>query len=260
MKLRLEDKLYKSGLDKNEAHIYSYLLKNDGGTASEIASSTKINRSTVYKTLLRLSVKGVVGETKKGKKQYYFPENPNSLGRYKNSQTKNLQRQTSYIEEMMPQLQDLYTSNKQTTRTLFYEGDDIKKIYDDHISYTNYEMLVIADLSILEKFSPGQSYWKDYVKQKVKNKIKTRGFIPDICGVDAITQQNYERVPKLFQPLAKKLPEKFFSFKGEYIIYGDDRVSIINLKEGQTSGVIIIDKMFNQMMRNFFELVWQSQK
>lgn len=238
--------------------IYSYLLGVKNATPSEIAQNTQINRSTVYKALVRLSIKGIIGESKRNKKRLYFAEHPNKLKRYKKGQEKNIERQMSYVDELLPQLTDLYKSGKTIMKSYHYEGEEIKKIYDDHISYTDYELLAIVNIDAVKEFSPDHNYWKSYIQQKVKNKITTKGIISDSVGVESITDKEYGKVPSWAKPEIKKLPISFFSFEGEYMIYGDDRVSITNLKKGQVSGVIIVDKMFNQMMRNFFHLIWKS--
>ncbi|MCA9352866.1 BlaI/MecI/CopY family transcriptional regulator [Patescibacteria group bacterium] len=260
MKLNLEKSLYKAGLDDKEAEIYSYLLKHSGGTPTEIADMTNISRSTVYKVLVRLSIKGIVGESKKGKKRYYFAEKPTKLKRYKSGQIRNIERQMSYVDDLMPKLEDLYTTSRNTIQSHYYEGEDIKKIYDDHISYDNYEMLAIANIHAVDAFWQNYSYWKSYIQGKIKHKITTRALVPDTQSSQGVIEGVYGDVPKWVQPEVKKLPISFFSFQGEYMIYGKDRVSMINLKEGSVSGVIIVDKTFNKMMRNFFELVWLSQK
>ncbi len=260
MKLGLEEKLYKAGLDKTESKIYSYLLGVKNAIPSKIALETNINRSTVYKALVRLSIKGIIGESKTNKKQIYFAEHPNKLKRYKKDQEKDVERQMSYVNEVFPQLTDLYNSGKNIMKSYHYEGKDIQKIYDDHVSYSNYELLAIVNIDAVKQFSPDHKYWKSYIKQKLVNKITTRGIVSDSVGVESITDKEYGKVPDWAKPKIKKLPISFFSFEGEYMIYGEDRVSITNLKEGQVSGVIIVDRMFSQMMRNFFDLVWRFQK
>ncbi len=260
MKLNLEQQLYKAGLDEKEAIIYTYLLKHGGGTPSQISTDTKINRSTVYKVLLRLSVKGLIGESKKGTKRYYFAEKPSKLKRYKKEQERILERQMTYIEDLMPKLNELYASTRKTTQAYYYEGDDIKQIYNDQVSYKNSEILAIANLDTLGDFWKDLTYWRWYIRQKMHNNITTKGFVPDTQKSQEVHDSVYLDVPKKYRPVIKKLPQSFFTFKGEYMIYGDDRISIINLKEGELSGVIIVDKSFHQMMKNFFNLVWNSRE
>lgn len=260
MKQSLEQNLYKTGLDDKESSVYAFLLKKSGGTASQIATETKLNRSTVYKVLLRLSFKGLIAESMKGKKKYYIPENPKKLLRYKKSQSRDIERQTLYVDDLLPKLEEFYNSARTTTQALYYEGDEISKIYDDHVAYKEYELLALANIEAIRHFSNDHSYWKKYIQKKVQNGITTRGFVSDTPEYEKMSMEGYGSVPAWARPVVKKLPTSFFSFEGEYMIYGEDRVSMINLKKGQVSGVIIVDKLFNKMMRNFFDLVWKSQE
>ena len=63
--------LEKIGLNDKSALIYSTLLTMGGAYPSALADATRINRSTVYKILLDLSIKGLVTEIERSKKLYY---------------------------------------------------------------------------------------------------------------------------------------------------------------------------------------------
>jgi sugar-specific transcriptional regulator TrmB len=77
-----QEKNNKIGLTDKESAVYSTLLELGGAYPSKIAEKTKINRSTVYKILLDLSVKGLVSEIQKKGKLFYQIENPDKLARY----------------------------------------------------------------------------------------------------------------------------------------------------------------------------------
>lgn len=69
--------LAKIGLSKKAAKIYTALLLNSGGLyPSKLAEITKINRSTVYKVLLDLSIKELATEIIKGKKTLLSDRKP----------------------------------------------------------------------------------------------------------------------------------------------------------------------------------------
>lgn len=49
-----------------------------------------------------------------------------------------------------------------------------------------------------------------------------------------------------------------FPYKGEVTIYGEDKVSFINLNEDNLSATIIKDPTIHNMMKLAFEQAWES--
>src|SRR3989344_9040306 len=78
--------LEKIGLSEKEALIYASLITLGGAFPSKIAEHAKLNRTSVYKILVDLSVKGLVSEIKKRNKIFYQVEKPDKLLRYAKSQ------------------------------------------------------------------------------------------------------------------------------------------------------------------------------
>ncbi|MBI2474260.1 MAG: hypothetical protein HYV68_01025 [Candidatus Taylorbacteria bacterium] len=60
-------------------------------------------------------------------------------------------------------------------------------------------------------------------------------------------------------PKFKYIPANAFPFKGELTIYGENKVSVVNLNREYLTGVIIEDRTIHNMMRMIFELSWQSK-
>ena len=118
------DKLKRTGLEEKEAQIYGYLVETGGSFPSEIAEATKINRSTVYKTLGILSVRGLVGEVEKKKKLFYFPESPAKFLRSMKSKISIAEDAYKKASELVPALEGLFQSHDNKPRVTFYEGKD----------------------------------------------------------------------------------------------------------------------------------------
>src|SRR4051794_40111974 len=95
----------KVGLSEKEALVYSSLIKLGGAHPSKIAQDTKLNRSTVYKLLLDLSIKGLVNEIEKKNKIFYQIEKPSKLLKYAKDRVTLANDHLETVNKMIPDLE-----------------------------------------------------------------------------------------------------------------------------------------------------------
>ena len=86
-----------------------------------------------------------------------------------------------------------------------------------------------ADTERIQEFLP-HPYFKKYRKEKERLKITTRGILPLGAAYEDYATEAYKDVRGEARPKLKFIPQNQFPFKGEITVYGDDRVSIINLE------------------------------
>jgi len=254
---KIINKLQKTGLNDKAAKIYAFLLSTGGGYPSKIALETKINRSTVYKILLDLSVKGLVTEVIKRKKIYYQAEKPQKLLRYSNSALAMAQDAQEATKRLIPELDGLFASDKGKSKVRFFEGaDEIKSIYEDHISTKEkYEMLGLVNASKVTNFLP-EKFLRQYVKAKEKLGITSRGIVPDTEKDKNYSSDIYRNVKKTIWPQFRHIKKDIFPYDVELTIYGDKYISMIKLESERPVGIIIEDKVLHDTMKVFFELAW----
>jgi HTH-type transcriptional regulator, sugar sensing transcriptional regulator len=258
---KIISQLGKVGLDEKSARIYAYLLETGGAYPSKIAEDTKINRSTVYKILLTLSIKGLVSEVVKGKKLYYQIEKPQKLLRSANDNLKRAKNILEHAERLMPEMEAIYNLIPNKPQVKFFEGvDGVKSIYEDHtFDGKKYEMLGFSNTAHVLKFlSP--EFLRNYVKQKEKISITTRGITPDAPSDVNYARQVYRNVKKRFWPVIRHVKKDFFPYEIELTIYSDNKISLLKLDSDKPIGVIIEDKIFHDTMKMIFELAWDGAK
>ncbi len=257
----LKTKVERAGLTDKESATYSALIELGGAFPSKIAEYTKLNRSTVYKVLLDLSVKGLVSEIKKKNKLYYQIENPTRLVRYAKDKVKIAEEQLEYMSKLVPQIEGLYSLLSNKPKISYFENiDGILSIYEDQISGTKkYEMLAFSNTTEIENVFP-KDFFTRYRRAKEKIGITTRGLIPDTERDESFVNRMYDGYKKEVIPQVKYVPAKDFPFKGEITIYGDKKVSIVNLNKEYFTGLIIEDQTIHNMMRMIFELSWKGVK
>ncbi len=249
----------KIGLSEKESIVYSILIKLGGAFPSKIATESKLNRTTVYKILLDLSIKGLVNEIKKRNKIYYQVEKPDRLLRYAKDQVTIASDHLEKVERILPEFEGLYSLFANKPKISYFEGiHGILSIYEDHVmTNKKYEMLAIANATELENIFPIMFFDK-YRRKKEKIGITTRGIMTDSEKNTTFIDRMYEGFKKEVIPVTKIVSTSHLPFKGEITIYRENRVSIVNLNKEHLTGLIIEDETIYNMMKLIFELSWKG--
>lgn len=249
----------KVGLTHKEALIYSTLIKLGGAYPSKIADETKLNRSTVYKILLDLSVKGLVNEIRNKGKLYYQIERPAKLVRYAKDQAALANDRLETVQNMLPELEGVYALFSSKPKITYFEDiEGILSIYEDHIATTEkYEMLAFANAAELENVFPEKCF-RNYRLAKERIGITTRGIITESEENATFIERTYAGFKEGIVPKTKLVPAAEFPFKGELTIYRNNRVSIVNLNKEHLTGLIIEDETIYNMLRMIFEMAWKQ--
>jgi sugar-specific transcriptional regulator TrmB len=260
-KNELSETFRKIGLSDKESLVYSCLLSLGGAFPSKIAEETKLNRSTVYKILLDLSIKGLVNEIKKRNKAYYQVERPDKLVRYVKTQVTIANEHVERVQKLLPDIEGLFSLIPNKPKISYFESiEGILSIYEDQINVTKkYEMLAFSNASELENVFP-EKFFENYRKTKEKIGITTRGIIPNTDMDQTFTERMYAGYKKEVIPQTKQVPASEFSFKGEIVVYRENKVSIVNLNKEYLTGLIIEDITIHNMMKMIFELSWKGIK
>jgi predicted transcriptional regulator len=254
-------RLKKTGLPEKAAIVYAHLLESGGAFPSNLAQKTRINRSTVYKILTDLSIKGLINEIQKGKKLYYQAERPAKLLRYARHQVDAAGDAYESVQKIFPELEGIYSLIPNKPRILYFEGSEgVLSIYEDHVTEQKpYEMLGIANTNEVLKFL-GDTYFKKYRKMKERIGITTRGILPTGKESERYATDIYGDVSEKTRPRIRFLPKENFPFKGEITVYGTNKVSVMNLDEKYATGIVIEDETFHGLMRTIFDLAWKGSQ
>ncbi len=255
----LPKKLEKSGLSQKESLVYTSLIELGGAYPSRISQYTGLNRTTVYEILLHLSVKGLITEIEKKNKLFYQIEEPKKLLRFAKDKMRIAEDEIFTIEKILPDIEGIVSLSSHKPKIKYFEGESgALAIYADHINVDKpYEMLAWANSSELEVFLPSD-FFEHYRKTKEEKNITTRGILPGGEEGLSFLQRRYSQLKKEIMPEIRYVDPKDFPFKAEITIYAENKVSIVNLLKGVSSGVIIEDDTIHGLMKMIFELSWKG--
>ena len=256
----LADKLVHIGLSDKEAVIYSSLLEL-GGSAfpSSIAEKAGIKRSTAYKILLGLSIKGLVNEIKKKNKIFYQIEKPEKLIRHTKGLIQIAEDNLEKAEKLFPELQGLYSLTSNKPKVLFFEGtDEVNSMYLDMITPQKpYEMLAFANAHAFKENMPFKQV-RHFVKEKERLGIPVRGIVPDTNEDRAFSPTVFEDIDKKYWPQLKFIKPELFPFQAEITLYSNKKVAIAKFGNNHPIGVIIEDEVIFGTLKLMFELAWSG--
>lgn len=258
MNEKIIEKLKKSGLSEKEARIYAYLLEVQGSHPSEIAAKTLINRSTCYKILESLSVKGLIAEVTKQKKIFYHIESPKKLERFARYGIELAEKSLEQAKSVIPELEGLLVMTQEKPKVTFYEGRErVIDAYLQHVEVKKgYNMVAFVNVRALSDFLPPKIF-KHYIMEKERLGIIARGITStDPYSYQFLDETHKSLVNKKIFPILKRVPYDLFPFPAEITMFDNNKVSIVKFDDKNPVGVIIEDKTIHNMMFQIFEMAW----
>lgn len=255
----LVEKLGKSGFTDKEAKIYVALLELGGAYPSKVAEYTDLNRSTVYHTLLNMSVRGLVNEIEKRNKMFYQVERPDKVIRYGESRIRRAEEELDRVKSILPNIEGLYGALGARPKVTYYENTDgIVSIYEDMITDQKpYELVAFSNTAQIEHALPIK-FFERFRKTKEKLGITARGIVPNTNEDKTYNDRFFAGYKKEIIPQLRHISTELFPFKGEIVAYSTNKVAIVNLNTEFLTGIIIEDETIHKMMRLIFELSWNS--
>ncbi|EKE11197.1 MAG: Sugar-specific transcriptional regulator TrmB family [uncultured bacterium] len=233
-----------AGLNKNEAKIYLTLLRFGQSVISDIAKNSGIKRATIYQYIDDLSAKDIVRKTVKGKRIFYYPEDPKKL-------IDIIERKEKKMKEVFPELEKMYQhySSKPTIR--FYEGKEgMRSVYREMTKTSKTLWSMFSADRYFQVFSEKDSL------EFVDNIYQNGGQLRDLVKNSRLGIQYVKEKWGGNSTVSKLLP-KDFEFSVDLLIAGDNvaMISFDNLV-----AVIIENPGIAQLQKNLLKFIWKHTK
>lgn len=230
------------GIIGKDADIYLELLKAREATVIQLSRKTAIKRTSVYYCLDALIKKGVVGLAVKNNKKLYYIEDP------KNSLNNIIKQQQTAVQEMLPQIQNLYGKGSGLPEVkIYYNISGIKNIFEDVLTCKEkVARYYISDSSVDEML--GEEFLKSFVKKRIS------------LGIKSLSLRAGEYAPE--RELGYQLREirtmpKSLIFSPYMCIY-DNKSVVILAKE--KIGFIIESTEYAEAQKAIFNTLWNISK
>lgn len=241
--MEIADRLKRFGLNHSEIVVYLYLLENGVSTPPIVSRGTKIARTNCYNILGELKNKGLIVDQIFGKRRAYIANDPESLIRA-------LDAKKEAIQQILPDLRGLFTTQKNKPKIRFFEGlEQIKQIYTATLSAKQIYGFASMNkfLDVLGDF--GLNYLKELTKRKI--------FFNDILSH---TSREYG-APEMKAVLGGLytfhiLPAEYNDFPTDMILW-DDNIALLTMTE-PIFGTILTNKTMAATFRIMHSVMWRA--
>lgn len=231
--------LKEAGLTHNESLVYKALLEIGPSLAGQISRKTGLHRRTVYDVIEMLIKKGLVGYIMKNNRKLFESSSPERF-------LDILKEKENSINEMIPEMMNIYSKTKEKQETNFYKGrQGLKTILEDQLEEGTDEILILGASPLAYKILEYYFKWFD-LKRKTR-KIKTK----------IIFNKKDKKIKVPFSEI-KYLPQKYSSPLAVNIYR--DKVSIILWSEENPIAIVIKNKYISEGYKKYFELMWRIAK
>ena len=238
--------LQELGLSKNEARIYETLLREGECAVGNLAVKSHVHRRNVYDSLKGLIGFGLVFEIPGRNENTYSAVEPGSL-------LDIVETRKNMLQEVMPELQDLYTASSQKHQVYIYRGAE---------GWKNYmrDMLRLGEDAY---FIAAKGGWLD---ERVKN------FFPYFIEEARRKKMRFyhlfdyevkEEVPEILPYVGKdyRFLPKGYSTQGAVDIFGDHVNLLSSVRFGthpeEISFTVVVNTHIAEAFRTWFRFMWE---
>lgn len=242
------DALKGLGLSDSEAKIYMAALAAGESLSKHLAEKAGVKRPMLYKLLPELVSKGLLTETRKGKRRYLVAEDPEVYLDKKRAEL-------ALAEQSVPELRLLLQTATVKPKIVFYEGvEGLKKLYMDNLR----EKKPILEFVSMERIHPEiEKHSKNYyIPQRINRKIPIKIIV---SGNTTSELLNLKTADWALREM-RTIDEKKFPIPLDCYIYGDNASFALYRTDSEPIGIIIRSREIATMLRSLFEFVWHQAK
>jgi HTH-type transcriptional regulator, sugar sensing transcriptional regulator len=232
---------------EKEIATYVALLELGASSVQDISRRTGINRVSIYEAIAELKTKGLVAESRKGKKKKFVAEDPEGILELVRTKKAKLHAEENNLQNaILPMLKAINVQQENKPQIKFFEGlEGIYKVYDDYI-LNNSDVIGCGSYDSVMKVSS----WKverAYIEEMRKRKIVYRGILED-------TEINHK-----FDDISKGIMHNKFLPVGEKVsadvlIFGSS-VALISYEK--KSATLIEDESIAKSLCMYLSFMWE---
>lgn len=249
-----ETELKRLGLKSKEAAVYLACLELGSSPVQNIARKARVVRATTYVVLESLMNRGLVTRYKEGKKTMFSAEPPRQLMRILEKEREGVDERQRDLEQLLPELQVLMKAAGGRPSVRYFQGKEgLHVMRQEIVMYSKPGDMVYNFTPVDHLIAVFPEDESAYYNQRAARGILSRTIFTTRSKalINKYTSREYS-----VNSERRYIPPKSFTSTSGMTIYGD-RVAIGNFV-GKQMGVIIESQPIASMMKNIFELAWQS--
>ncbi len=240
-------------LSHHEQETYLLLLKYPWSTVLTISKKSSIKRSSLYRVIDSLMIKGLVEMKVDDKTTYYKAADPSVFESLVTRQEQKALDMRKSLSNLVSQLTLLTQIDPSSTGVHFYRGaKGIEAIEWKMARQSNSELLVF-----------GIDEWWRVIGHETAEKIRQRHIEQNIHLREILNKEKYitgewtqvTGLESLYQE--RYISKDKFPIENELVI-SPDAFYIYSITPDEVSGIEIINQGYVNLMKSLFEMVWSQ--
>lgn len=255
--MQIEQLLRQLELGSKESKVYLQLMQTAGPQpASSIARKLSMNRTTVYKVLIKLCKIGLVGKTMNHGIQCFIAEEPDKrIQLLLEKKRRNLDKIEEKLHDILPEIQNLIKSDNLAMPTVkYYEGvEGVKHVYKDSLKEGGNTIYAFENV---EHMVPEikEYIFNDYIPKRAKNGIFIQVISPENKEHISVRKEDkkYCRETRFFK-------KDIIPIEIEINIYGN-KTAFFSYKKEEMFAIIIESNSVANSMKSIHQFCWKIAK
>lgn len=250
---QLKNELVSFGLNNTEASIYLCCIKLGALSVQEISDELHIKRTTIHSSVNQLLKKGILFESRRGKRRLILAEDPDVFSKLLKKKESELKKVKDSMDAVIKEISSYQTNEPDRPSIRYYKDiSGFKKMLAETLSAKN-EVYVFTYVELFsELLTP--TYLENYFIQRAKKGIRSRLIFPPVDFAYYINQKSKE-----YKTQIRVLPKEFIWDSG--IFSWSDCVSLKSFNKNKLTCTIVQNKSIASFYQNIvFELCWMQAK
>ena len=245
----LSAQLQKLDLSENEATILGKLIEHSPASATYLARSCEMSRSSVYALLAALISKGFVATTYKNDVKQFTVSDYSTFENYIAHEKESIVEKENAISSLKDAFEILNNQRIHVPSILFFEGIvGLKKIYQNMLREAGDgdTFYVMRDETLL------RPEWKFVFEEQWQNSKRRKKISTLLLLNDTATERKRKNEYKKFFKVTTAFLPKNYPLKEFSIMVIGDMVGIISMKNDQLIGIQITSQHIADNYRQLF--------
>lgn len=241
------------GLSERDSKLYLKCLQGGPATVQELAKALGDNRVTTHSAVERLLERGLLFETRRGKRRLIGAEEPDAALQWIQRKKNELQLMESHAVSLTELLYSFQAVNSARPLVRFFEGTSgFRKMLEETLSARG-EVLVFIYVELFSGLIDAV-YLENYFKRRAAKGIHTRLIFPPCEFASRVAKKSRE-----YKIRVRLLPPEIKWRCG--IFCWNQSVAILSLSEGRPTTTIIENADIADFYRRIiYEMCWNQAK
>lgn len=240
-------------LNEEESKVYIELLGRPN-THLQIARSTGLNRTKVYRIVDQLEKRSLIHRRSDDRGTFLVADRPVALEMEQAVHEEKVRHRRAVIDRVVPLLSNIYNESNQPFSVHTYVGIEGFKQMQWHELRTERELLVFGNVTVEELVVDRR--WSERLRALSAEKgYRTREIYNNPFDIPNFTKN--KAFIELYE--ARMVPKSELPMGTPMVIY-NDTVAIYQFKDDLRVGAEIINRAYAETMKSIFEHYWRLGK